>query len=191
MRSKGRMCKKAKSNGRRSGLADRHTHQFGNTSSGVKNNEGGTRTIHIINANTVRGVSLVFASESDVVADTYRPVQCLSPLRFRPNIIIDNLESWGEFDLIGKTVEVVPSTNAAQQQSPLRFRVVSRTVRCAGVGIDPQRPDLGTIDIPKLLTKHFPQHGPYLGVSVVVDREFGGGCGGVLCVGDTFRVVDD
>ena len=60
-------------------------------------------------------------------------------------------------------------------------------MRCAGIGVDPLQPELGIIDVPKLLTKHFPQFGPFLGVYAVVDS-----CGGgTICVGDTFRVVDE
>ena len=160
-------------------LSNKHVHQFGNTSSGVKNNKGDTRTIHIINKKTVEQFSkAVYAGNS------------LSSTRFRPNIIVDNLEPWAEFDLIGKTIEVV-SENNTMQQSPLRFRVVSRTVRCAGVGVDPLHPEQGVIDIPNLLTKHFPEHGPYLGVYAIVENLSGDSFqGGLISVGDTFRVVD-
>jgi hypothetical protein len=118
----------------------------------------------------------------------------LNPTRFRPNIIVDGLDPWSEFDLIGKTIEVIPKESdqehQTQQQAKLRFRITSRTVRCAGIGVDPLQPELGTIDIPKLLTKHFPQYGPYLGVYAVVDQDCGFNCG-QLCVGDIFRVVDE
>lgn len=161
-------------------LSDRHSHQFGNTSSGIKNNDGDTRTINIINENTVKEVSKAIYGEE---ADEY-----LSSTRFRPNVIVDNLKPWDEFDLIGKTIEVVPTSKS---ESPsLRFRIVSRTVRCAGVGVDPLCPELGTIDIPNLLAKHFPQHGPYLGVYAVVEKEQAGNCGGKISVGDTFRIVE-
>eukprot|EP00571_Detonula_confervacea_P010530 CAMPEP_0172304598 /NCGR_PEP_ID=MMETSP1058-20130122/5993_1 /TAXON_ID=83371 /ORGANISM="Detonula confervacea, Strain CCMP 353" /LENGTH=349 /DNA_ID=CAMNT_0013015897 /DNA_START=147 /DNA_END=1196 /DNA_ORIENTATION=- len=169
-------------------FSNRHTHQFGNTSSGVKNNKGDTRTIHIINENTVKQFSeAVHGVDTSNNKDNY----CLSGTRFRPNIIVNNLEPWAEFDLIGKVIEVVPKNNIDIQDPPLRFRITSRTVRCVGVGVDPLNPDHGAIDIPKLLTKHFPEHGPYLGVYAVVDNEEGGAsCGGTICVGDTFRVMD-
>ncbi len=166
-------------------IVNRHMHQFGNTSSGVKNNKGDTRTIHIINESTVKQFSdKVFGNDSS---------KCLTSARFRPNIIVKNLEPWAEFDLIGQTIEVVPKKNdAAEQQgtSPLRFRIVSRTVRCAGVGVDPF-PELGVVDIPKLLTKHFPEHGPYLGVYAIVDNEDAcDSCVRTISVGDGFRVVE-
>ena len=104
-------------------------------------------------------------------------------------MVVDGLEPWFEFDLIGKTIEVVPnqSNDAEGGKTPLRFRITSRTVRCAGIGVDPLQPELGIIDVPKLLTKHYPQFGPYLGVYAVVES-YGGG---TICVGDTFRVVDE
>ncbi|KAL7546890.1 hypothetical protein ACHAWF_013869, partial [Thalassiosira exigua] len=161
---------------------NRHSHQFGNTSSGVKNNEGDTRTLHIINEHTVRRLSEAAFGADDV----------LSSARFRPNVVVNNLEPWAEFDLIGKTIEVVPASRegdggGTENEPPsLRLRVVSRTVRCAGVGVDPLRPELGTADIPDLLIKHFPEHGPYLGVYAVVDDP---SCGGTMSVGDKLRVV--
>lgn len=164
-------------------ISNRHTFQFGNTSSGVKNNDGDTRTIHIINKNTVKQFSDTIFGEDDK--------ESLGSTRFRPNIIVDNLEPWAEFDLIGKTIEVISSNkqnNAAKgTTNPLRFRVTSRTVRCAGVGVDPLNPESGAIDIPSLLAKHFPEHGPYLGVYAVVD---GDARGGKISAGDTFRVVE-
>ncbi|KAL9189786.1 hypothetical protein ACHAXT_009461 [Thalassiosira profunda] len=164
-------------------VSGRHTHQFGNTSSGVKNNDGNTRTIHIVNENTVRQFSEAVYGE-----DTAKRLSCT---RFRPNVIVNGLEPWAEFDLIGKTVEVVPRSDDGDVNNDvprLRFRIVSRTVRCAGVGVDPLHPELGAIDIPDLLVKHFPEHGPYLGVyACLEDPEC---IGGTISVGDTFRVVE-
>lgn len=159
-------------------LTRRHTHQFGNTMSGVKNNSGDTRTLHIINSNTVRQFSDAIGVK-------------LNPLRFRPNVIVDGLEPWAEFDLVGKTIEVVPpkKTDISSNPSPLRFEVVARTVRCAGVGIDPLQPELGALDVPKLLTEHFPEHGPYLGVYVVVRGGSKDVAGLRMSVGDNIRVV--
>eukprot|EP00986_Skeletonema_menzelii_P001432 scaffold379_cov145-Skeletonema_menzelii.AAC.3 len=180
-------------------LNQKHTHQFGNTSSGVKNNNGDTRTIHIVNSNTVKQFSNVIQHELEQQYNEgvggrdngFDSIQ-LNPTRFRPNVVVDGLEPWLEFDLIGKTIEVVPhqDNDGEEDQSkptPLRFRITARTVRCAGIGVDPLQPELGILDVPKLLTKHFPQHGPYLGVYAVVD----GSSGGNICVGDTFRVVDE
>ena len=167
-----------------------HTHQFANTSSGLKNNNGDTRTVHIVNLNTVRQLSDAVYGGSSVSQSKI----ALTATRCRPNIVVDNLEPWAEFDLIGKTIELVAAVNkdACHDQDlyPLRLRIVSRTVRCAGVGVDPLCPELGVIDIPSLLIKHFPQHGLYFGVYAVVEQ-FENFRGGALSVGDTFRVVDD
>ena len=178
-------------------LSRKHTHQFGNTSSGVKNNNGDTRTIHIVNSNTVKQFSNAIQHHleqqyKEGVGGRDNIIDSIQPTRFRPNVVVDGLEPWLEFDLIGKTIEVVPNQSNDDEgdhtkSTPLRFRITSRTVRCAGIGVDPLQPELGIIDVPKLLTKHYPQHGPYLGVYAVVE----GYSGGNICVGDTFRVVDE
>ena len=164
------------------GDSNLHTHQFGNTSTGAKNNEGDTRTLHIINKETVKQFSDAVYGESEDVS--------LSSTQFRPNLIINNLEPWAEFDLIGKTIEVVPKSGDNDTSTSLTL-LVSRTVRCAGVGVDPEQPNLGVIDIPKLLSKHFAQHGPYLGVYAVVENDNNDdeNCKRTISVGDTFRVV--
>ena len=172
----------------------KHTHQFGNTSSGVKSNNGDTRTIHIVNSNTVKQLSEVIQHAKENIDNRIDSIQ-LNPTSFRPNVVIDGLDPWFEFDLIGKTIEVISNQKDNDKgditrKPPLRFRITSRTVRCAGIGVDPLQPELGALDIPKLLTKHFPQHGPYLGIYAVVDQEHGANCG-KICVGDTFRVVDE
>lgn len=143
---------------------EKHTHQFGNTRSGVRE-RGDTRTVHIVNAATVRQVS-----ERIGVPLTTR--------RFRPNIVVDGCwEPWEEFELVGRSV--------ACEESGLTFDVISKTVRCEGISVDPHcTDDVGTLDMPKLLQEHFPEHGPYLGVYAVV-RE-----GGSLSVGDEFAVLD-
>jgi uncharacterized protein YcbX len=95
----------------------------------------------------------------------------LSPTRFRPNIVLsgENLRPFSEFDWIGKSI---------QNCSNLRMKVISKTVRCKGVSVDPLNLDLPDVDIPRLLVKHFPEHGPYLGVYAVVES------GGDLNLGD-------
>ena len=45
------------------------------------------------------------------------------------------------------------------------LRVIARTVRCEGVNADARHGSgEADLDIPGLLTTHFPEHGPYLGV---------------------------
>ena len=156
-----------------------HTHQFGNTSSGWKQ-RGDTRTVHIVNAATVRQLS-----------ERISPKLNLNPKRFRPNIVIDDnnskdvtssssssLQPWIEFDWIGKRIQIGNTV----------LSVLSKTVRCDGVSIDPEEDgdDRTPLDIPGLLVKHFPEHGPYLGVYAVIETD--GGC--TISLGDTIKVLD-
>ena len=134
-------------------------HQFGNTSSGVKAAKGDTRTLHLINEATVRELS-----ETAGVR--------LNPTRFRPNIVLDGLEPWQEFDLVGKKI----------QCGSLRLAVLTRTIRCDGVSVDPLDPGT-TIDIPNLLTTHYPHHGPYLGVYARVEQA------GEVQIGDSVTLL--
>jgi uncharacterized protein YcbX len=148
-----------------SAQSQKHEHQFGNTRSGVRE-RGDTRTVHLINAATVRDIS-----------DKLKLSNSLNPLRFRPNIVVDYLEPWSEFDLVGKTIQC--------ESSGLQFDIISRTVRCAGVGIDPLDPETGNLDIPQLLQENFPQHGPYLGVYAVVSSP------GNIRLGDTLSLAEN
>lgn len=165
----------------------KHTFQFGNTSSGVKNNNGDTRTVHIVNEATVRAVEDAVnngVDESDRIK--------LNGMRFRPNIIVDGLEPWKEFDFIGKTLKVVKATaanldNDHKQSTHMTLKVLSRTVRCEGIGIDPTDPERKKLNIPQLLSKHFPEHGPYLGVYAVIENAGDG----IMSVGDYMNVVLD
>ena len=98
--------------------SDVHSHQFGNTSSGWKRNKD-TRTVHIINAATVRQIS-------DVVGIP------INPLRFRPNIIVDGLPPWEEFDRwVGPSSKTQkPTTPHVIQCGGVNLSIISRTVRC-------------------------------------------------------------
>lgn len=134
------------------------THQFGNTSSGWKQTKKkDTRTIHIVNAATVRALS--HAMEIP-----------LNPTRFRPNIVLDGIPAWSEFDWVSRD-------DAHIQIGSCQLEVISRTVRCEGVSVDPLDVD-NVVDIPKALIEHFPEHGPYLGVYAVVQK------GGTISLGD-------
>jgi uncharacterized protein len=119
-------------------------HQFGNTASGVKA-RGDTRTIHIINAETVKDFSHTI----------HIPIH---PSRFRPNIVLEGLPPWSELDWVGRTIQIGEVT----------LTVIKQTVRCRGISIDPMDPEV-ELDIPKLLMDNFPQYGPYFGVYAVVD----------------------
>ena len=134
-------------------------HQFGNTGSGLSAS-GDVRTIHLVNARTVDAL----AAAAGVALD---------PGRFRANVILDGLEPWAEFSWVGRHFQL----------GSARLNCIKRTVRCAGVNVDARtgsgRADL---DIPALLTRHFPQHGPYLGVYAQVVSA------GEVRIGDRARV---
>jgi uncharacterized protein YcbX len=92
----------------------------------------------------------------------------LDPKRFRPNIIVDGWEPWAEFDWIGKSLQVVHSTTTSKSGDGTKISILTKTVRCNGVSVDPLDPST-VVDIPGLLAKHFPEHGPFLGVYAVID----------------------
>ena len=139
-----------------------HTHQFGNTDEGFQR-RGDSRTIHIVSASTVREVGETLGLR-------------LSPEQFRPNIIVDGLEAWNDFDAVGKTLTVSRPDGTA---STLRLEGLVRCVRCDGVGVDPLDPATPKVDVPKLLAKHYPKFGPFLGIYAVVATP------GDIQVGDT------
>ncbi|CAB9502346.1 MOSC domain-containing protein [Seminavis robusta] len=146
----------------------RQKHQFGNTSSRWKQQRKDTRTIHLINANTVQQVA------------EKCQIPTLHPTRFRPNIVVEGWEPWAEFDWIGKTLKVHSSSSSSNKntkEDPIRLSVLAKTVRCDGVSVDPLDPGV-VLDVPKLLTQHFPEHGPYLGIYATIDDP------GVLSLGD-------
>ena len=134
-------------------------HQFGNTGSGLKAS-GDLRTVHLVNENTVAALS-----EACGVA--------LHSDRFRPNLIVGGaLPAWEEFRWVGREVKLGEAT----------LRVISRTVRCEGINADARHGSFkADVDIPGLLDKHFPEHGPYLGVYAQVVE------GGRVSVGDAVQ----
>eukprot|EP00977_Amphora_coffeiformis_P023512 scaffold13509_cov157-Amphora_coffeaeformis.AAC.8 len=146
-----------------------HRFQFGNTSSGYKQNKGDTRTIHIVNQKTVDAVSEAIGIPLD-------------PRRFRPNMVIDGPPPFSEFEW----VETNQSLLTPDGQG--RFRALSRTVRCRGISLDPFDAEHGQVelDLPGLLAKHFPQHGPYLGIYACLDRA---PCS--VSVGDELKLSSD
>jgi hypothetical protein len=147
----------------RNDAAGSHKHQFGNTSSGYKQRND-TRTIHIINQATVDLLAKTFASHA------------LKATRFRPNIVVSGAPAWSEFDWIGKKL--------VEDSTGLTLTVISKTVRCKGVSVDPTEVDGAVMNIPSLLVQHFPEHGPYLGVYAVADVP------GSIQIGSRFTIQD-
>ena len=165
-----------------------HMHQFGNTSSGIKKNGGDTRTIHIVNEATVRDV------ENKINSDAGRCTNIkLNSMRFRPNIVVDGLEPWKEFDFVGKRLKIIPKQSTPINNGSITLKVLSKTVRCAGIGVDPtQKTD--KLDVPQLLSRHFPQYGPYLGVYAVIECHSDADDGlADFCigVGDRIELIDE
>ena len=91
-------------------------HQFGNTGSGVSAS-GDTRTIHIVNANTVAALG----AAAGVLIDAGR---------FRPNVILGGgLPAWAEFGWVGRTVVVGGVTLAVRWSSaPCAARASTSTM---------------------------------------------------------------
>ena len=133
-------------------------HHFGNTPAGFKHHPSGS-IIHIVNTSTVEALGETALGSK----------QALHPSRFRPNMVLTGVPAWSEFDWVGRRVRIGGAT----------LEVVKRTVRCEATNVDcvhgSGRADL---DVPGLLAKHFPQHGPYLGVYAIVAK------GGTVHVGD-------
>lgn len=74
-----------------------------------------TKCLHIVNLATIRELERAVG----------RPV---SPLRFRPNVVIDGPDAWEEFNWIGKEFTA----------GGARLEVFKRTERCAATNVDPE-----------------------------------------------------
>ncbi len=84
-------------------------------------------------------VSLInLASVMDLERVARRPVD---PLRFRGNLLVDGLDAWGEFELVGRTLTI----------GGARLRVVDRITRCAATEVNPATAERD-INVPRLLT---------------------------------------
>lgn len=81
------------------------------------------------------------ASVEAVAALVEAPVD---PLRFRGNLLVEGLEAWAEFALVGRTIETAAG---------VKLNVTKRIQRCAATNVDPAtgRRDL---DIPRALMRH-------------------------------------
>lgn len=72
------------------------------------------KCVHIINLASVRALE----AKMGVAID---------PLRFRPNIIVDGVPAWSEFDWVGSRLQI----------GATMLEVFSRTERCAATNVDP------------------------------------------------------
>jgi len=115
--------------------------------------EGGVPCLHIINLATLRELERVAG----------RPVD---PIRFRPNVIVDGLPPWSEFDWIGREVSI----------GAVNLDVCERTSRCAATNVDP-RTGARDMAIPAVLQREW-GHTDFGVYAKVVS-------GGTLAIGDT------
>jgi len=64
----------------------------------------------------------------------------LNPLRFRGNLLVDGLDAWAEFDLVGKTLK----------SGDVTMKVFDRIDRCAATNVNPTTAERDQ-NIPKAL----------------------------------------
>lgn len=74
-------------------------------------------------------ISLVNLATVQRVAESLG-LDTLDPRRFRANLLLEGLESWGEFDLIGKTLRIGDTL----------LEVIRPIERCRAITVDPDRP---------------------------------------------------
>jgi hypothetical protein len=67
----------------------------------------------------------------------------IDPLRLRGNVLVDGLEPWAEFDLVGKILAGPSGT---------RLKITRRIPRCAATQVDPTT-GLRDLDIPAALMR--------------------------------------
>ena len=89
------------------------------------------KCVHIVNLASVRDLERISG----------RPID---PLRFRPNILVDGLQPWAEFQWVGKAIAI----------GPARLDVFKRTERCDATNVDP-RSAARDMAIPALLLRSF------------------------------------
>jgi len=90
------------------------------------------KCVHIVSAQSI--------GELQRVAGT-----AIDPLRFRPNLVIENAPAWSEFDLVGKTIQV---------GEEVTLEVLEPTQRCAATEVDPTTA-VRDIALPALLERHW------------------------------------
>lgn len=116
------------------------------------------KAVHIINRATVADLERVIR----------RPVD---PLRFRPNIILDGLPAWSEFNWVGKELRI--------GSAGARLDVFERVDRCAATNVDPKT-GARDADIPAALQRQWGHTD--LGVYAKITER------GTLTVGDVVKL---
>jgi hypothetical protein len=109
--------------------------------------------VHIVNLATVRAIE----------REVGRPVD---PLRFRPNVVIDDAEPWSEAKWVGREIGL----------GPVRLAVREPTERCAATNVDPTT-GARDMDIPAMMMRKWRHMAVGVYAEVLV--------GGTLAVGDT------
>jgi uncharacterized protein YcbX len=140
-------------------VGDVHMRLVGSTTATpfqLNNTSVARRVLHLVSSSTVAACAAAFGL-------------ALTCERFRPNIVVDDLPPWCEFDWVGDVIRI---------GDEVECRVLKRTVRCAATCRHPMT-GAEDVNVPSLLQKHFPQHGPFLGVYIEVVK------GGVIRDGDT------
>ena len=114
------------------------------------------KCVHLVNLASVRALEAAMGV-------------AINPLRFRPNVIVDGLPAWQEFDLVGQQVRVGAVT----------FDVFKRTERCAATNVDPAT-GARDLKIPSFLSRTYghTDFGVYAKISA----------GGRLRAGDTLAL---
>ena len=136
-------------------------HQFGNTESGIRVGDGSTRTIHVVNA------------KSPTRWLTYLP---------SPACRYTWIGSGPTSSSKGGCLPGTSSSGSGAPSSWVRPRSESSSGRCgvmASINVDARHASgEADVDVPALLARHFPEHGPYLGVYAQVVT------GGAVRIGD-------
>jgi uncharacterized protein len=114
------------------------------------------KCLHIVNLASLRDVERVMGRRVD-------------PLRFRPNVVIDGLPPWAEFDLVGRDLTL----------GGLTLRAFKRTQRCAATDVDPAT-GVRDLAVPESLERMW-QHRDF-GIYATVAG------GGGLAVGDALTI---
>ena len=89
------------------------------------------KCLHIINLESVRALERKLGT-------------AINPLRFRPNVIVDGLPAWSEFDWVGG---LLSAGKAA-------LEVFKRTERCAATNVDPET-GVRDLKIPSFLSRTY------------------------------------